>query len=201
MLPEFPEFKEIDLSDRSAVERYLARSPRHACEFSFANLFIWRDFDRPRFTTIDGNLCVLIDPLDEPRFFLEPLGNGTAALAAKKCLDHAGRISRASSEFVSSIRADACRIEHMRDHFDYVYRVRDLAELKGRRYDGKRNHIKAFERSHPKYEFVTLTAADRGEAMRLFEEWCASKIGDGDRDNPGLEFDCQRWALQRAFEG
>lgn len=200
MFPEFPRFKQIDISDRAAMESFLAKNPKYACEFSFANLYIWQDFDRPAFTIVDGNLCILINPLDEPRFFLEPIGNGTAAVAAEKCLRHTGRISRASTDFVSSFRADALHVEHMRDHFDYVYRVEDLAMLKGRRYDAKRNHIKAFERANPRYEFVELTAAHHDDAMRIFDEWCDHKIKILGAE-PGLEFDCQRWALGRAFEG
>ena len=146
MLPEYPEFKPLELSDRADFENRLSEHPARTCELAFANLYIWKDFDNPRITTINSNLCVLLEPPNESKYFLEPLGANRLGETVETCLDEAGRISRASREFISRIRRDKYEVTGMRDQYDYIYRVGDLAELKGRRFDGKRNHINALKK-------------------------------------------------------
>ena len=90
----------------------------------------------------------------------------------------------------------------MPQHYDYVYRVADMAELKGRRYDGKRNHIKRMRRHHPVYTYGPLEREDRDAALALFEAWCAARpaIRGGEGRPEDLEYECQRKSLWRAFE-
>ena len=202
MLPSFPEFKELALSDRAAFESQLAAHPREICELSFATLYLWQDFDRPCLTTMRGNLCVRIHPLDEPAYFLEPVGSRDLMECAEACVRHSGRISRATAGFVDKIRGNGFRVAELRDHHDYVYRVRELAELRGRRFDGKRNHIKGMQRRHAGYAYRPLGRGDADAAMELFERWCRAHppVRSGQFRADDIEYECQRRALARAFE-
>jgi uncharacterized protein len=202
MLPRFPEFKKLTLADREAFERHMAAHPREICELSFATLTLWKDFDRAEAAMVGDTLCVRVTPLDEPPFFLEPVGAGDVTEAAKLCIADAGRISRATAGFVERIRGDGFCATAQREHYDYVYRVEDLAELRGRRYDGKRNHIKGLRRRHPAYGYRALRKADAPAASALFEQWCRSHppVRSGCFRPEDLEYDCQRKALARAFE-
>ncbi|MBM3284613.1 MAG: hypothetical protein FJY81_01945, partial [Candidatus Aminicenantes bacterium] len=74
-LPRFPEFKLAGLEDREILSDFICRFPSEACEMNFANIFIWRNFERPKLTTINGNLCILCEPPSEPAYFLPPLGD------------------------------------------------------------------------------------------------------------------------------
>src|SRR3712207_9517623 len=47
--------------------------------------------------------------------------------------------------------------EEVRDSFDYIYQVEDLAFLKGRRFAKKKNHISKFKRSYPDFTFEEIT--------------------------------------------
>jgi uncharacterized protein len=201
MFPSLPHAKSLALEDRAAFMSHMARHPRDICELSFASLFIWQDFDRVGLSEFEGNLCVRIEPLNEPPFYLEPVGEGPAMDAAEACLGETGRISRATTGFVAKVRGNGFQIAELRNHHDYIYRVADLAELKGRRYDGKRNHIKGMRRSFPNYVFRPLAKADAPAARELFERWCRGKpeIRSGREDPRDLAYECQRWALDRAF--
>ncbi|MFH0799585.1 MAG: phosphatidylglycerol lysyltransferase domain-containing protein [Pseudomonadota bacterium] len=202
MRPEFPEFKPVGMSDRGLIEEYAAKSPAGICDLSCANLFIWQDFERPSFTFVGENLCLLLKPLDEPPFFLEPLGSGDIQSAVDICIGHAGRISRASGEFVSRLPADAFSINPVREHFDYLYRTRELADLKGRRFDGKRGHIKKMKRQYPDYKYVQLTKEMAHDALALFDGWSRCKKDEVSKKGVVSEFTygCQRAAIVRAFE-
>lgn len=171
VIPAYPEFKNLELADRAMLQKQLARSAHQICELALANLYIWQDYDRPQLTMINNNLCVLIRPPGGERFFLEPLGDSQPAETTEICLTHAGVLSRLSMKFVASLDHRRYRVKCLRDHSDYIYLTRELAELKGRQFDGKRNHIKNFQKRHPGYEFVPLQAGHRIEALAVFENW------------------------------
>ncbi|HPQ81470.1 MAG TPA: phosphatidylglycerol lysyltransferase domain-containing protein [bacterium] len=202
MLPTFPEFKEIELSDRRIFEEAAVRFPRSACEYSFVNLFIWRDFDCPSFTSINGNICVLMSPQVGERFFLEPIGANDIPGTVEECLGYAGRISRASAELAESLNGNKARMNSTRDHFDYIYRTEDLALMKGRRFDAKRNHIKRLMRTFSDLEYSPLSRSDAVDALSLFDEWGRKKAdaGMGEGGLSSIAVSCQHAALARLFE-
>jgi len=201
MRPEYPNFKALDIGDRDLLSERLMSHGAGPCELNFVIQYIWKDFDRPKYTFINDNLCILIDPLNEAPFFLEPIGTNAIGETVSKCIEHAGRVSRASASFVKSLPGGRFNIDEIRDHYDYVYRTSDLAELKGRRYDGKRNQIKKLQRSHPKYEFVAMDSGRKDDALKLFDKWFKYKRNTPKgRALPHMAFGCQRAALVNAFD-
>ena len=90
----------------------------------------------------------------------------------------------------------------MRDHSDYIFSVQALAQLKGKKFDGKRNQVRKFVGSFPQYSFRMLEADALPRAMGLFDCWTAAR-GTGsttsDPNHPG-GYGCQRQALERAFQ-
>lgn len=199
MIPEYPEFKPIDIEDRDFIDGRFNARDRCLCEFCFANQFIWRSFDKPLCTIINGNLCILTNPQNEPRYFLEPVGNNNLAETIEICLKHSGRISRVSNGFVSAIEAENLGIRELRDQFDYIYRVENLADMRGRKYDGKRNHIKKMINRNFCYEYMPIGEDDFREILDLFDEWGNFKVDkSGEEEFPGLPIAFQRDALETA---
>jgi hypothetical protein len=172
-LPEFPEFKEVELEDRDVFRSFLDGYPVEVCELNFGNAFIWRHYDHPRYTTIRGSLCILFSPPDEPPYFLQPVGWRDLAETIETCLSAAPRLSRIPESFAAA-NCPGFRCAPDRDNDDYVYAERDLAELKGKKYDGKRNRIRKFESCH-EYRYIRLAADRLADCRRLFEEWAGDK--------------------------
>lgn len=176
-LPAYPEFKPVGLEDQAVFKDHLDREPSGVCEMNFANIFIWKDSEHPRWTIFNGNLCVLVEPDLEPPYFLPPAGGDRVPETIEMCLRRAPRLSRVPGELVERFGA-GFRVEADPDNFDYIYRVEDLAELKGKKYDGKRNRIKKFESTFP-HEYAVLTPGDVAGCIRLLEDWFEGK-GNGD---------------------
>jgi hypothetical protein len=172
-LPAYPAFKPLGLEDRAVFEDYLDRDPSPVCELHFANIFIWKDSEHPRWTILDGSLCVLVEPENEPPYVLPLVGGERRSETLATCLRHAPRLSRVPEEFVRRFGA-GFRAEEDPVNFDYLYRVEDLAELKGKRYDGKRNRIRKFESTFA-HEYHALTEADLPGCVRLLDEWFEGK--------------------------
>ncbi|MBC7361602.1 MAG: DUF2156 domain-containing protein [Candidatus Aminicenantes bacterium] len=172
MIPKFPELKPIDLADKEEVNKFLELFPPEICELTFANIYIWRHWEKPQLTKINGNLCVLCSPPDEPAYFLEPVGENNLDETVQICLSLGPRLSRVSERFLKKLRG-TYSIQEDRDNFDYVYLTKDLAELKGKKYDGKRNQIKKFERNY-RGEVRPLTRSEVGGCLELVERWEAN---------------------------
>ena len=191
-LPLYPEFKPVGLEDMAVFKDFLDREPSGACEMNFANVFIWKDSENPRWTVLDGNLCVLLEPDFESPYALAPIGGDRVPETVAACLERTPRLSRVPEAFVERLGA-GFRVEEDRANFDYVYASKDLAELKGKRYDGKRNRIRKFETTCP-HEYAALAAADVAGCVRLFEDWFEGKA-NGD---PYMK--AEKKAILRALE-
>jgi hypothetical protein len=85
-------------------------------------------------------------------------------------------------------------VESDRDNFDYVYRIEDLVLLQGKKYDGKRNRIRKFEKLH-NHRYLRLTREHLEGCRRLLDEWLAVKA-NGDSSVAGT----WRLVIQGAFD-
>jgi hypothetical protein len=171
--PRFPEFKPIELEDKAVIESFISRHPSAVCELNFGNIFLWRAFERSKFTLIHGNLCILCSPPSEPAYFLQPIGGEKIEETMEACLSFAPRISRVDEEFAVKF-GRPFRCEPDRDNFDYVYSAKDLICLKGKKYDGKRNRIRKFEKTHC-FRYLKLVPEHMEGCRRLLDEWIGAK--------------------------
>lgn len=168
----------------------LRRFPPRTCEMTFVNMFIWRSVEHPSLTMIDGNLCVLCRPDSEPPFFLPPVGPADARKTAAACLEIAPRLSRVPASLAEILAADFTVIPD-RDNADYVYRTSDLAELKGKKFERKRNRIRKFQKNHA-FSVADLDVSMLPECRELLEIWSREKSG-------GADFDVQRRVIGEAM--
>jgi hypothetical protein len=77
---------------------------------------------------------------------------------------------------------------------DYVYRVEDLAGLKGNRYSKKRNLINQFKRDYVDPGKVTIEPIDPGNAeacLYFLEDWCRERDCDADDQ---VDLSCEKQA-------
>jgi len=190
-LPRFPEFKSVGLEDRDVIQTFIDLYAPEVCEMNFGNTFIWRHFDYPRYTFINDNLCLLFDPPDEPDYFLQPMGCTEIPGTIRTCLSAAPGLSRIPASFASRY-CSGLQCAPDRNNFDYVYATSDLIELKGKKFDGKRNRINKFERSYS-HRYFRLTPDHLQDCRRLFEEWLLGK------DSTNCTVRAQRDAIQEGL--
>jgi hypothetical protein len=202
MISNFPNFVALGPRHRARVAEFLRLSRRTTCDLSLTNIYAWQDCETPMATLINGNLCILIKTHREPDYFLEPLGDNRLIDTAQLCLKHAGRISRAGESFLNRLPQDQFQSSPLPDHFDYVFEVKALAELKGKKFDGKRNQIRKFIKNQPGHSFVPLRAVNRDQALALFDRWAEERQNGGTEGSslPHFGEECQKQALERAFD-
>lgn len=60
------------------------------------------------------------------------------------------------------------------NHFEYVYKVKDLAELSGKKYLKIRSQINKFKKNY-QYTVEQITPGNREEIFEFLIKWCKSK--------------------------
>lgn len=200
------DFAEITLGSKREFDHYIKQNQVQISEMTFTNFFAWRYFYRFRYAVIAGLLCVISVPCRGEHYAMMPIGdvneeNFTEAFSKiKQYFIERGwrpifkRIPGQELEYFRNKVASEESIVFDRDNSDYIYNTSDLIELRGKKYDGKRNHINRFNRLHT-YEYVPLECSLIGECNRIMEEWCEEK----DCDCQNGEY-CERKANQQILK-
>lgn len=200
-------FKDITLEDKEAITSITMNSERKNCDLSFSNLCSWRFMYDTKFAIVDGFLLFKFY-MNNQLAYMMPVGEGDL----KKILE--AIIDDAASEGKSFLMYGVCNnmkdeIEKLmpgkfdfssnRDYVDYIYLRTDLAELKGKKFQPKRNHANKFYKTYTDYEYVPITADRISECLRLEEEWC--KANDcGQQNGLGNERKSLTYALNHFDE-
>lgn len=176
-LPVFPKLKPLEFEDKSLFDEYFKKNPLNISEYTFTNVYIWRKIDETMVTSINGNLCMLVTASDNKKYFMMPLGNLNMQDTLSNCLAYQDKIIRLTQEFIDLYAKDNTdfSIEEDRNSFDYIYLANDLMDLKGRKFDSKRNHINHFLKQN-NYAYESMNKFHINECLTLNEEWYIQKL-------------------------
>lgn len=198
--PEFPEFKEINLEDKPLFDHLFMQFPPVISEFTFTNLFIWRQAYQIKISRFQNFLCILSDRKENP-FFFPPIGEGDMVECCQSLLKYLKekgnppQMARVPETMVTQMdwETRGIKVELDRNQCDYVYLTQDLLELKGRKYHRKRNHIKQFQEKYP-YRYISLTSEWIPQCLELQTDWCDLRHCEA---SPGLLSESH--AIKEAF--
>ena len=195
------DFKHISVDDREEYEKLLfADTHGRGCEFSFANLYLWG-----RQTIARAHGCILtFSQFDRRSVYPFPLGDGDVVASVNAVIkDSVERgipcritgIRPEQRELMERCFSGRFRFHSDRGSYDYVYSIGDLAELSGKKYDGKRNHINKFKKKYPNYRVESIGEANIDSAIAMVNEWFESKLSA----DPDSDFHMEKAAIARAF--
>ncbi len=193
-------FQKFDLSQKDRYLPYLRLGGHRGCEYSLANLNLW---GRQRAAFV-GDYLVLFSQFDRRSVYPFPVGSGDLRPVLDAIIADArerGILCR-----LSCLDAQCCmlleelypgkfRFYPDRDSCDYVYKIEDLATLKGRKYQKKRNHLNRFQENHPDCKLVPITAKNLPQVAQMVERWYALR----QQQDPDMDFHLEKQALKRAF--
>ncbi|MBI2934503.1 MAG: DUF2156 domain-containing protein [Chloroflexi bacterium] len=178
-VPTFPEFVPLGLEHKASIDAVFASSEPVISELTFSNLFIWRHYYRIQVSSSGGLLLFLCRPEGKPSFFLPPWGEGDKAAAMQQCLEYlekSGCAERVPEEDAGRLAGlgPSVEISHDPDNDDYVYNSEDLIMLPGRKYDGKRNAIRKFQRGW-RFDYQPVTIGLINMCRELIDYWCTER--------------------------
>ena len=184
-------FKPIRLEDKEIITSFTFPSDYRNCDFSFANMCSWRFLYDSEFAIVDGYLLIRFMIEDKSRFAdMMPVGDGDLAGAVRLLEEDSlkyghplcmlGITPDAKEQLEGALPGSFFYIPE-RDYFDYIYLREDLATLRGKKYQSKRNHINNFKKQYS-YEYVPITPDIVPQCLKLECKWYKANNGDNDEE-------------------
>ena len=193
------QFERLQLARRAEYDQYLQTAGR-GCGYSFANLYIWGR-QRAAFT---GGYLALFSQFDRKAVYPFPVGQGELRPVLDAIIADAGQrgipccitgMTKADCDLLESLYPGRFRFYHDRDGYDYVYHIDDLAELKGRKFQRKRNHVNRFFLLHPRCRLEPLTEANLEAVQDMATAWYLHRQAK----DPDGDYHLEQLALMRAL--
>ena len=193
-------FTPIKLDQKDAYTPYLRCGSHRGCAYSFVNLYLW---GRQQAAIVENQL-VVFSQFDRKSVYTFPSGccDATAALEA---IIHDAKERGIPCRLVGLSQDDCAALERLypgklkyhydRDAFDYVYDINDLADLPGRKFQKKRNHLNRFRQQNPDHRLEPITEENLPEVEALVEKWYALR----EEADPHSDFLLERAALKKAL--
>ncbi|MDR1102425.1 MAG: phosphatidylglycerol lysyltransferase domain-containing protein [Tannerella sp.] len=175
-------FKPISIADRDAITACTGPSRFLNCDFAFANMCSWRFLYDSEFTIVDGFLLIRFQIEEKGRkhqAYMFPVGNGDfrhiiALLEEDACANGhplwiLGVTPDEKNTLEQKFPSEFIYLTE-RDYYDYIYLRSDLQELKGKKYQAKRNHINKFSYNY-RYTYLPITPELVPRCMELECKW------------------------------
>lgn len=165
-------FEPISLDRREEYLERLARCPQKTSDYSFGNLWGWAEEYGLTWRFGDRHVWIL---QTRPReLFWAPVGPwGAEDWTRCPTLAKGGTFTRVPERLCQlwhRALGERVTLEEAREHWDYVYAVSDLVELKGNRFHKKKNLLRQFERSYD-FEYKALTPDCVEETLEMQRQW------------------------------
>lgn len=198
MIPQFPEFKKIEITDKEEIENFTKNFPPYS-DFNFVSLFCW-DVDEIReLSILNGNLVVKSTDDVSGKIFFSFLGVNNVQDTVSKIISYAKKsrlkpvLKNIPQEAVgywlgTGLKVD---IKEDRDNFDYVYSIDDLSVCSGSKYADARNLSNRFTKKYGLECSVRALniSADHDEALlrQLWRDWSGLREKYIERENKAFD--------------
>lgn len=194
------DYQPLALSRRAEYDRCLKLADQRGCACTFVNLYLW---GRQQAAFLGGYLTVF-SQFGQRSIYPYPVGTGDIRPVLEAIIADAGE--RGILCRLSGLSAEDCmQLEELfpgrfrfypdRDSCDYVYKIEDLATLKGKKFQKKRNHLNKFRQNHPDCRVLPLDDSNCDAARVLVDDWYAARLSQ----DPMADFHLEQRAIRRAF--
>ena len=173
------DFHPITLEDKARAEDILLATDNMGCEYCFGTLFIWKNVYKTQIA-FHGNMLVAKYYMQDAVNYCCPTGDGDFAEMVELVIEDAhrngvkpviGGCSLAEKQKLEELFPSKFTFTADDSRFDYIYKSTDLANLSGRKYHSKRNHISAFIKNNPDWSFEEISPANIGQCASMNERW------------------------------
>lgn len=172
-------FLTIKAEDKDKIQKIIGKNPERICENTFGIMYIWSVHDEYSYCIEDGTLYFgLID--DSTADFYYPIGFLDEKTAIDKLINYCKEkklnmrfsfLSKSQAKFLTGYLNEKVSVAEDRDWSDYLYNYEDLSTLKGKKYNGQRNHINKFLKEYPEHIFLPYKEEFYDDALVFLEQY------------------------------
>ena len=194
------DFKPFRLEDRALYNAYLFNCGERGCEYSFVNLYLW---GRQQAAVVNGQL-LFFSQFNRRSVYLFPIGPGDIRCAIDAIIADAAQRG-IPCRLTGLLHDDCAALERLypgrfryhfdRDSFDYIYDINDLADLKGRKFQKKRNHLNRFRQEHPDCRLLPITEENLQTVRDFVQRWYDARLAE----NPHGDYQMEQAAIEKAL--
>lgn len=189
-------FKPITLQNKDEITSFTLHSNFRNCDFSFANMCSWRFLYNSEFAIINNFLLIRFFIEEKSRIaYMMPVGKGDLKEAIQ--LIEEDSLAQGHPLLMLGVTPDSQKMLEdalpgtfyyipERDYFDYIYLREDLATLKGKRFQPKRNHINNFKKKY-EYTYMPITPELVPECLELESKWYKANKTEEDKEELSYE--------------
>jgi uncharacterized protein len=184
MIPQFPDFKKLELSDKDDVEKFTSKYPPYA-DHNFLGTLSWDVHEKILISQLNGNYVIRFADYSTGEPFYTYLGNNKVNETAKALLDISKKenikleLKLIPEVSIEGLDTNIFKIEEDRDNFDYVYDLSLLKDYTGHKFSKKRNAFTAFIKKYPNAKAKEISLRDpntQKSILKLYDKWFKDKI-------------------------
>lgn len=180
------DFRPVRLEDREFFTALYAQYPQEHSDNTFTNMACWNSYAHYSYAQVEDSV-IIASTIDGITRFRPPIGPSNPVLMADLI-----RLGNEVSDCTPMVLIDGSTAEWMnasfgpldivpdRDHFEYVYRAKDLAELPNGTYHSTRRQLNKFKRNFD-YRVEPVSSDNSNEVKEFLDQWCEWKQCEGDR--------------------
>ncbi|MFA6253723.1 MAG: phosphatidylglycerol lysyltransferase domain-containing protein [Candidatus Paceibacterota bacterium] len=181
-IPEFPQFKELELTDKMSVEK-LTRKFKPYSDFNFSSLWAWNIKTKTKISKLNDNLVILFNDYISNQPILTFIGINKIVETTDTLFRFAdehkynGALRLIPQEIAETMPKSSFSVMADQDSFDYIYPIANLANMNNWPKSGSRKKIKQFIKRHPNYlvKLASIQKINRDEHLKMFQKWAENK--------------------------
>ena len=194
------DFQPLDLSRKAEYDRLLRCCGERGCEYSLVNLYLW---GRQKAAFLDDCL-VFFSQFNRKSVYLFPVGTGDKKAALDAIIRDAKKrgipcrltgLTQDDCALLEQLYPGKLRYHFDRDSFDYIYDINDLADLKGRKFQRKRNHLNRFREQNPDHRLEPITQENLPRVQALVSRWYDLRT----QQDPHADYQLEQAAITKAL--
>lgn len=177
MFPIFPQFRELELSDRRDIERIVSEFPPYS-DFCFTNLWTWGQYGPNLVSKLNGNLVVRYSVIGSSGFEWTFAGTKQVNETATVLLEHLAstgesrELVRIPQAVANSLDMQIFHVVEDRSGFDYVLSTKALALMTGGRFADMRSRLSRIRRKDCRLVDLDLTdSQNRARILKVVTAW------------------------------
>ena len=198
-IPCYPDFVPLSIELKELLHPRLSLTPDGVSEFTFSGLFLFRNKYNYRIS-LDGpeGGFIISGEQNGKTFFMTPCSAPNretlkSLFAVHDCWKNISESVLFPSQ--QELEERGIVFTEDRNNFDYLYLRSDLAELKGKKYHKKKNHVNSFLHNYPEHEQRPMSPELVPAALEILDRWQEKKLLHVNSNEEDLDYKAAREAL------